>query len=213
MFAKYVKHLINIPALFSVGIGVLALNAHAAFIDFDDIVAPPAYPFSCDEHDFCGLILSNEYESQGLIFDGGFNWLIGGPLPDGTNANKVFGTNSIGLKFIGTLPNFVSFNIDSPFLAEASFFDVYGEEGDLLFTQHSNGWRGLEEISTPYVPHELVTINSTAAIKYISIASLYNLRTGPTIDNLTFEQRSVPESPMLFLLLTGFAALIFKKKF
>lgn len=213
MFAKYVKHLINIPALFSVGIGVLALNADAAFIDFDDIVAPPAQPFACETLEPCGLILSNEYESQGVIFTSDSSWLIGVTTADGTNTNRVFGTNLIGLSFIGALPNFVSFNIDSPLMHEASYFEVYGEDGDLLFTQQNNGWRGLEEISTPYIPHELITINSTAAIKYISIGSLYFLRSGPTIDNLTFEQRSVPESPMLFLLLTGLAGLIFQRIF
>lgn len=205
MFAKQLKYLTCLPILLTLCIA--SQTAQAVFIDFDDIVAPPANPFGCETVEPCGLILSNEYESKGVVF-GNSGWLVGQVLPDGTNQNQVFGTNGISLNFVGALPNFISFNVDSPFQLEASYFSVYGENNDLLFVQHSSGWTGIEETSTPYIPGELVSIYSNTRIKGIYIESLFNLRTGPTIDNLTFEYREVPEPSSLLLFLGGIAGLI-----
>lgn len=190
---------------------IIPLKAHAVFIDFDDIAAPPAYPFDCDGIEYCGLILSNEYESKGVKFLGYSSWLIGGTLPDGKNLNGVRGINSIGLEFVGELPNFVSLNIDSPYQAEASYFYVYGEDGELLFLHISSGWRGTEETSTPYIPSELVEIYSSSRIKNIDIFSLFNLRVGPWMDNLTFEYREVNEPSILLLLVMGLAGYFLRR--
>lgn len=196
-----------IPALFPLALAITSHNANAVFIDFDDIVAPPSEPFSgC----FCGHILSNEYESQGLIFNGDSSWLTGGTLPDGTNRNVVHGINGIALGFVGTLPNFVSFNIDSPLEAESSYMEVYGVNG-YLFTHISSGWRGTEENSTPYIPGELVSINAAEGITGMYIYSFFGLRTGPHIDNLTFESRAVPEPPLFLLLAMGFAGIFLQR--
>ena len=207
MFSKQLKHFTGVSAAFLLSLGLTSNNAQAVFIDFDDIVAGPSEPFDgC----FCGHVLSNEYESQGLIFSGDSNWLIGGTLPDGTNQNVVWGLNAISLGFTGDLPNFVSFNIDAPTGAEASYIDVYGVDG-FLFTHISSGWQGTEELSTPYVPNELVSITAPEGITGMSIKSLFNLRTGPQIDNLTFESRAVPEPSVLFLLATGLLGLFWKR--
>jgi len=205
MFAKQLKHLTCLSILLT--LCITSQTAQAVFIDFDDIVAPPANPFGCETLEPCGLILSNEYESKGVVF-GNSGWLVGQVLPDGTNQNQVFGTNGISLNFVGALPNFISFNVDSPFQLEASYFSVYGENNDLLFVQHSSGWTGVEETSTPYIQGELVSIYSNTRIKGIYIESLFNLRTGPTIDNLTFEYRTVPEPSAVLLFLVGIAGLV-----
>ena len=205
MFAKQLKHLTCLPILLI--LCITSQTAQAVFIDFDDIVAPPANPFGCETLEPCGLILSNEYESKGVVF-GNSGWLVGQVLPDGTNQNQVFGTNGISLNFVGALPNFISFNVDSPFQLEASYFSVYGENNDLLFVQHSSGWTGVEETSTPYIQGELVSIYSNTRIKGIYIESLFNLRTGPTIDNLTFEYRTVPEPSAVLLFSVGIAGLV-----
>ncbi|PUA27033.1 MAG: hypothetical protein B0W54_19575 [Cellvibrio sp. 79] len=205
MFTKQLKYLTCLPILLTMCIA--SQTAQAVFIDFDDIVAPPANPFNCETVEPCGLILSNEYESKGVVF-GDSSWLAGQVLPDGTNQNQVLGINGIWLGFVGTLPNFISFNVDSPYQQEASYFSVYGENNELLFMQYSSGWTGLEETSTPYIQGELVSIYSTNRIKSIYIESLFNLRVGPTIDNLTFEYRAVPEPSALLLFLGGIAGLI-----
>lgn len=207
MFVKRLKHIVYLPVLLAISFFITSHNAHAIFIDFDDRVAPPANPFGCETIEPCGLILSNEYESKGIVFQG-FSWLVGGVLPDGTNDNKVLGTNGIWIDFVDSLPNFISFNVNSPHQAEASYFSVYGENEELLFIQHSSGWTGLEETSTPYIPGELVSIYSSERIKSIYIESLYGLRVGPTIDNLTFEYKTVPEPTTLLLFISAITCLV-----
>jgi len=207
MFAKQIKNLTGLSAIFLLSFGLVSNHAQAVFIDFDDIVARPSEPFTgC----YCGHILGNEYESQGLVFNGDSSWLIGGTLPDGTNQNIVWGLNGISLEFTGVLPNFVSFNIHAAAGLEASFMDVYGVDG-YLFRHSSSGWQGVEENSTPYIPGELVSIYAAEGIKEMYIFSFFGLRTGPQIDNLTFESRTVPEPSVLFLLATGLLGLFWQR--
>lgn len=207
MFATQIKHLTGMSAALTLFLGIVSTNAYAVFIDFDDITARPSEPFTgC----FCGHALSNEYESQGLLFNGTSSWLIGGELPDGINQNIVLGLNGISLQFTGTLPNFVSFNIHAPLEAEASYIDVYGVSG-YLFTHASSGWQGAEENSTPYIPGELVSISSSEGITGIDIHSFFGLRTGPQIDNLTFESRTVPEPSSLFLITLALVVAFWKR--
>ncbi|HSC68192.1 MAG TPA: PEP-CTERM sorting domain-containing protein [Cellvibrio sp.] len=207
MFSTSIKHISGLSATLALLLGLASTNVHATFIDFDDITAQPSEPFTgC----FCGHILSNEYESHGLLFSGPTNWLIGGKLPDGTNRNIVLGLNGISLQFIGTLPNFVSFNIHAPLGGEASYMDVYGKNG-YLFTHVSSGWQGSEEQSTTYIPNELVSISASENITGMYIYSFYGLRTGPQIDNLTFESRTVPEPSSLFLLALTLTAVFWKE--
>lgn len=207
MFAKQIKHLTGLSAVFLLSFGLASNHAQAVFIDFDDIVAIPAEPFTgC----FCGHILGNEYESQGLIFNGDSSWLTGATLPDGTNQNAVWGKNEIYLGFTGVLPNFVSFNIHAPLQSEASYMDVFGVDG-YLFTHVSGGWQGTEESSTPYIPGELVSITASEGIVGMHIYSFYGLRTGPHIDNLTFESRTVPEPSSFLLLIPCIAGLFWQR--
>lgn len=217
MFAIKVKQLTRLyqfpklPSVIASALLVLSMSGisnsvHAVFIDFDDITALPSEPFhGC----FCGHVLSNEYESQGLIFNGDSSWLIGGALPDGTNHNGVQGFNGISFGFLGTLPNFISFNSYS-INEDAVYAEVYGESG-YLFTHISSGWRGTEENSTPYIPGELVSFTATEGITSINIFSFYGLRTGPYIDNLTFESRSVPEPAPFVLLSLALAGLFWRR--
>lgn len=192
-------------------LAVTPLAANATFIDFDDRVAPPASPYDCYTIEPCGLILSNEYESSGIIFNGGTSWLVGEVLPDGSNKNYVFGTNFIGLGFVGILPNFLSFNINSALGAEVSIIRLYNQDGEEFFTHITDGWRGLEELSTPYVPNQFVTIQASERIKGVSFTSFYNHRVGPSIDNLTFEYRNVPEPSLVLLFALGLVGIMFRR--
>lgn len=207
MFAIPVKKITKLAPVLALLLGIISTNAQAIFIDFDDIVARPSEPFDgC----VCGHILSDEYASKGLIFTGDSNWLIGGTLPDGTNKNIVQGILDISLRFVDTLPNFVSFNINSPLQAESSYVEVYGVEG-LLFTHISSGWRGTDENSTPYIPNELISIHASEGITGLNISSFFRLRTGPQIDNLTFEVSKVYEPTTLFLFILGFVGILWSR--
>lgn len=175
MFVEKIKQLTGLVALLGLFVGLVSSTTHAAYIDFDDITARPSEPFhGC----LCGHDLGNQYASQGVIFPADLIWLVGYKSPDGENHNEVFGFNSIAMDFIGTLPNFVSFNIYPPAGIEAFFIDVFGANG-YLFTHVTSGWTGFEETNTPLIPGELVSINSSEEITRLDIRSLFGLRTGP----------------------------------
>lgn len=193
-------------ALLILLLSAIANNVYAVFIDFDDIEARPSDPFGeCS----CGHILSDEYASQGLLFEGDGSWLIGSSFPDGTNQNGVQAYNGISISFLGRLPNFISFNGFSVH-QDAIFTEVWGENG-YLFTHVGSGWRGTEETSTPYIPGELISFSASEGIKSLYISSLYNLRVGPYIDNLTFEYKSVPESSALVIFIIALTSLFWRR--
>jgi hypothetical protein len=210
MLSKCVRGFNALSITFALAVGIAPLNAHAVFIDFDDITALPGNPFSCDDF-ACGTILGTEYEAMGVLF--GNAWLSGERFPDGTNQNSVVALNELWITFVGTLPNFINFNVDSALRKEASFFHVYGKNDELLFAQHSSGWMGEDEPSTPYIPGELISITSENPIKRLTLTSLYNMRVGPTIDNLTFEYRTVPEPSLALLFIMGIAGFFWRRKY
>lgn len=198
------KSVFIVPLLIT--LAITPTPARAVFIDFDDIVAPPFNPFGCETPTTpCGLILSNEYQSQGLTF-GIDAWLAGEFQTDGTYKNKVVGLNTLYLFFTDALPNFISLNINSPLGHEASYLEVWGKNG-FLFTYITSGWRGIDE-GTPYIPDEFISFYAPEQITQINIFSFYNHRAGPNIDNLTFEYRTVPEPSLLMLFALGVAGII-----
>lgn len=186
-------------------------QAQATFLDFDDLLAAEESPYSCPHDDRpCGTRLHRQYEDKGIIFYSA--WLRSEEWPWVDYKNEVAAIQEMYIEFVGQLPNFVSFNVDSALRHEASFFDVYGENGDLLFVQRSNGWVQDEALNTPYIPNEFITITSEAPIKGINLWSFQNMRNGPVIDNLTFKFIQVPESSGLWLMLLGLTGLVVQRK-
>lgn len=212
MQTKYFMNLTNHFARCVLFFGLLTQGANAAFINFDDLPTPSVHPWTCYiEARDCMHEIGNEYESKGIIFNGDREWLVDEIEEDGSRSNALQGFNGIAMEFIDHLPTFISFNIDSPTKGEASYFHVYGDNNELLFVQRSSGWTGVEETSSLYVPAEFISIRSTVGIKYIYIESLYNLRTGPVIDNLTFEYRTVPEPSTVVLLVLSLAGIFWRR--
>lgn len=189
-----------------------SLSTNAAFIDFDDLELPEKDPWSCYIEGLgCEKDLDAEYAPLGIIFLGDTEWYWGFPDANGNIDVEVTGYNSIGIRFTGKLPNFVSFNIDSPWKSEASLIEVYGENGDHMFTKMTSGWTGLEETSTPYILNELASIYSDKPIHMLHISSVYGLRVGPTIDNITFEYREVPEPAPALLIGLGLLMMMYRR--
>lgn len=185
----------------------MAGPAKAVLIDFDDLTYVPSDPdFPC----FCDTPVTNEYESLGLIIDGGFLLPYQDWNPNVVSApNYLLGANSLRLSFVGALPTFVSMVVNAA-LEEAILFDVYGEDG-LLGRHRTDGYAGPDE-STPYTPNQLMTLTYAQGISYIVIEGYYHMRTSAAIDDLRFEYTSVPAPATLFLLGLGLLGLTLRKR-
>lgn len=189
-----------------------SFNINAAFIDFDDLPPPAIHPWICYTGALgCEHELGNEYAALGIEFVGDREWLVSEELSDGSYNNILQGFNFIGVSFTKERPNFVSFNINSATGGEASFIEVYGLNNKHLFTHATNGWRGREDLSTPYIPNQFVSIYSEELITGLAFYSFYNRGTGPSIDNFSFEYREVPEPAPAVLIGLGLFMLMYRR--
>lgn len=185
----------------SLSIGMTSSATYAITIDFDDIAVIPI------DGCFCDHPLADEYLAQGLQIDGGY--LVGESMPDGTNENQLLGSNFLQLRFIGSLPTYVSMYV-SAVLEQAVYLYAYSSDG--LVSQHQTArWAGTEENSTPYVPNQYVSFESSAGISSITIEAFYGLRVGPIIDDLTYEYTSVPEPSSLTLFGLGLLGFVWRR--
>ena len=173
-------------------------NASATIINFDDLnpVYDPENPCWCDNP------LTDQYASKGV--------LISGAWVNGANSHNVMLTsNSASLDFVNALPTFVSMNITSEH-DDAIFLSFYNTSG-LLGVIHTAGWMGPDNEYIPTIPNELVSFSSATGISHINIENFYNLRTGASIDNLTFTYSSVPEPTSLVFMGLGLIALAWRR--
>lgn len=180
-------------------------QVNAVVINFDDLVWTPLDP-PC----LCDQPLTNEYESQGLIIDGGY-LMAYDPNDDNVISpdNYLLGSDYLRLDFVGTLPTFISMIVNS-FHEEAIYFTVYGQEG-LIEQQQTDGYAG--PVSTPYRPNQQMTFTHAQGIASIAIHGFYNMRTSAKIDDLTLEYADIPAPSTLFLLLSGLLAMIWMRKY
>ncbi|MGM8226663.1 hypothetical protein ACSV5M_08775 [Cellvibrio sp. ARAG 10.3] len=169
---------------------------HAVLINFDDLTrVPDEDPMqSC----FCNHPLTNEYEAEGLIIDGGYLMEYYEEDPNKVSSpNYLLGSHYLTLSFVGKLPTFVSM-IVSAANQEAIYFDVFGT-GGLIDEQKTNGWAGPYD-NTPYTPNQLMTFNAAEGISSIVVQGYYNLRVSSIVDDITYEYANVPApSPVILL--------------
>jgi hypothetical protein len=186
---------------------VLAAGAQAVVVNFDDLVLVPSDPeFPC----FCDHPLTNEYESQGMIIDGGFLSEYFDPEGEDTvsGPNYLLGSDYLTIKFIGALPTFVSMFVSASH-QEAIFFDVFGSDG-LVDEQQTDGYAGPDN-DTPYRPNQLMTFTSDLGIAAIHIVGFYNLRASAMIDDITYEYAAVPEPSGFALLCLGLLGVVWQR--
>ncbi len=173
-----------------------ASSANAVMIDFDDIQYVPAdemFPHFSDNP------LTDQYLDKGLLIDGGF--LVGQSFPNGTNANQLLGSNFLLLRFVGSLPTYVSMYVSAAF-DQAVFLNAFGEDG-WLAQQQTSGYAGPYN-ETPYTDNQLVSFYAPEGISFITLEAFYGLRTGAVVDNLFYDySTSVPEPSLLILLISG----------
>jgi len=168
-------------------------SAHAVLINFDDL-DPDAYSYEGGNP-----YLTNEYESQGLVFEyAAYLLRWSGSTPVVSTPNYVGGPG-FGFKFVGQeLPTSVSFYLSST-SHMAVFIDAFGPDYTYHTTssgENHGGWP--EDLGSPYIPNELFSFYSSAGISSIEFSG----RGDVNIDDLTYNYSSpaqVPE-PSAFIL-------------
>ena len=179
-------------AVFAVALCGATASAHATLINFDDLVYIPTDPDDC----FCDHELTNEYESKGLIIDGGY---LG---TSGTN-NYLSGTPWLVLKFIGILPTKISLSVSAA-LEDVVYLDAHGS--GFNSSKKTTGWAGPFD-DTPYTANQIISFSSASGISSINIAAFYDLRIDAIIDDINCDySATVPESSSLGLMGIGLLA-------
>lgn len=183
---------LSIFAFFSIG------KTQAVTIDFDDL----------DRADFVGTEdelmtpLTNEYESLGVMFEGGaylrdFSW---------RSLNSINGPG-FSFYFIGELPTYVSMYAGS---IEGYKVNFRARRSDGSFEDRltDGGVRGASwESSTPYRENQFVSFYIPEGISSIGVTS----QGSPYIDDLTFSV-SVPEPDTLLLFCSGILIIFLRRK-
>jgi len=183
---------LSIFAFFSIG------KAQAVTIDFDDL----------NRDDFVGAEdewmtpLTNQYESLGVIFEGGaylsnFSW---------RSLNSISGPG-FSFYFIGELPTYVSMYAGSVGEYKVNF-RAHRSDGSFEDWLTDGGVRGASwESSTPYRENQFVSFYIPEGISSIEVGS----QGSPYIDDLTFSV-SVPEPDTLLLFCLGILITYFRRK-
>lgn len=177
---KAIAFLLFLCTVFSIG------NTQAVTIDFDDL--NPADFFG--EEGELQTPLTNQYESLGIIFEGG-SYLGGTP---GQYSNIIHGPG-FSFYFTDELPTYVSMYVGSADQLKVGV-SIYGVNGHIETKLTEGGVRGMEwEQSTPYRENQFVSFFAAEGISFVHVASQQTAY----MDNLSFEV-IVPE-PNAFILL------------
>ena len=171
--------------------------AQATTINFDDL-NPADFYGSGDGY----IPLTNQYESLGVIFEGGA--YVGG-VP-GEFSNILTGPG-FGFSFIHELPNYVSMYVGSPDQLKVDV-SIYGVNGLIEYKVTDGGVRGTEwEQSTPYRDNQFVSFFAEEGISLVYVASQQTVY----MDNLSFDVL-VPEPGILMLFCLGLLMIYFHRK-
>ena len=182
---------LSLCVFFSIG------NAHAITIDFNDLNPADFY----NEGEWA-TPLTNQYESLGVIFEGGA--YVGGT--PGEFSNILTGPG-FGFYFIHDLPTYVSMYVGSADQLKVGV-RIYGLNGHIE-TKITDGWvRGMEwEQSTPYRDNQFVSFFAEEGISFVYVASQQTAY----MDNLSFAV-VVPEPGVLILFGLGLLMIYMHRK-
>jgi len=176
---------------------LLSSSANAVMINFDEL-DPESIPNS---------ILTNEYESQGLIFEYSAYLTYSSTQ---SAPNYAVGPGFM-LNFINELPTYVSFYTGSSTQSKV-FISATGpnEYLESIITEGEiHGMGSLE--STPYIPNQFVVFQSEFGIASIELSG----QSDAYVDDLSFyyegEEIAVSEPSALILFILGLGCIIRKK--
>lgn len=181
----------NIKKLLSLGFClflIISNPANAILLNFDEL------DDTVVDAEGNRVPLSDEYESQGLVF-------VGSAYGGGVVAGPGFGFEFVS----GNLPTFVSFNLGSP--SEIAVDITVNGPNYFKSIVSSGAIVGMtDDPGTPYIPNELFSFYSETGIASVHFSG----KAGNYIDNLTYTYTSdvaVPEPSTIILLGLGLLGL------
>ena len=206
---SFVKGIALSASLF---LSLIGSNAHAVFINFDDLTYVPEYP---EMPDFSDTPVTDQYASQGLsVLDGylaPYNFFNPdaelGPN-DISGPNYLLGGTSLTLHFLGEkLPTYVGMYVGS--MQEAIFLEAYGVSG--LLGSASTIGPGMPTWETVSEPRQYVSFAFAEGIKSINMWGARGSRVSANVDDLTFTYADVPEPSPFILMCLGVFAIFYKR--
>lgn len=184
---------------------LLALPAHAVFIDFDDLEYVPSHPVF---DFFADHPLTDEYLDRGLLIEGGFlaSWGNSNPESIISAPNYLLGGNWLSLIFVGdVLPVYVSMYVTAG-NGDAGYLEAHGADG-WVELQQTPGEAGPQ--TRPFQEKNFISFYHSPGIQSITMWSYWGSRVSLIVDDLTYEY-AVPGPSPLVLLGIGLLALILR---
>jgi hypothetical protein len=196
-------------ALVAAGIAVAAGSAQATLITFDEL---PWRPIDS----FFDYPVDTQYAALGVTFSPGYLAQTYYPSNPPAHLNQfLLGGHDLSVTFTGTLPQFVSFNMSSPYRAASESYvvalDANGREVGRgrtggFYPDGSQDPPWVQDL--PYQHNRWISLSSTSGIAGLQFWDAYGSRLSTEIDNLYFGAvPAVPEPATLALWGAGLAVV------
>ncbi|RYY73173.1 MAG: PEP-CTERM sorting domain-containing protein [Gammaproteobacteria bacterium] len=200
-FSCKILRLVKASMLLSVvSLMTICNAANAVLLTFDELDESSYVDANGDR-----TFLTNEYESQGLLFGGSAYLISGQPTSEIHPSNYVAGPG-FGFEFVGNkLPEYVSFVLGSS-TGSAVFIDVIGPNFSKHVTSAGEIHGMTDDHGTAYIPNQFFSFSSSTGISSI----IFSSQGDEYIDNLTYAYTSpiqVPEPSAYILLVVGLIGL------
>jgi hypothetical protein len=189
-------------------------HAQATLITFDELPWHPIESFS-------DYPVDTQYAPLGVTFLTGYLQQTYYPTNPPAHLNQyLLGGHELAVTFSGDLPNYVSFNMSSPYSAASeSYVVALDSSGHEVGRGRTGGTYpdGSQDPpfgqDLPYQANRLISLSSTTGIASLQFWDAYGSRLSTSIDNLYFaDVPAVPEPASLALWGAGLAVVAVARK-